>query len=683
MKEQIFPINCRGFIDVTKPPYNCDPTGKIDCTKVICQLVDDLLQRQIDGINNMLKKLEEHDGDVVFGFENRKINGVISVIFPEFCDPTPTIYFPNGTYLVSDTISYSHKNLQNFYTQGRAKGMELNRHIRFLGQSRENTIIKLQDSCKGFEFGQNRAVFNFIRAERSNVAMSNYIENLTIDTGKDNPGAVGLIFYGNNNGAVRSVTIKSGDGQGAIGLGVLNEIVSGCYVRDALVDGFDTGIKVTPTRNFTVFEDIHLKNQNLCGFEVQHTITSIRNLKSENKVTGLWVNGASAHVVLTDGEFISPVKTDMCGIRIDLGCAFLRNINTKNYAKAYSRFLDEECAPDGFVEEYSTHGRFSLYPEDKDAKTLNLPVEKFPDARPVEDLSKWVCAENFGAKGDGKTDDTKAIQNALNSGYPVVWLQPGNYCISAPITIPATVKHFHCMYSDFVLSENMINAKGEGVFIVEGDSEDPLVIEKILAWEQCHGHVRFIKHATARTLYLKDILTQTCAIYFNTVPGGKVFFENVGCTSGNVEYRYLPCVELHGQTAWGHLLNPERATIEVLNDGGSFWLMGFKTEGDGPVVDTRNGGYTEILGGIMSIGRNKLTPIINSTDSNVSAILATNSYTQLANYPVAVTDTRKGSPRHLFAHDLPYRIFPFTFIPLYTGYAGEPEEKKKELYDLY
>lgn len=106
-------------------------------------------------------------------------------------------------------------------------------------------------------------------------------------------------------------------------------------------------------------------------------------------------------------------------------------------------------------------------------------------------------------------------------------------------------------------------------------------------------------------------------------------------------------------------------------------------DGDGPVVDTRNGGYTEILGGIMSIGRNKLTPVVASTDSNVSAILATNSYTQLANYPVAVTDTRKGSPRHLFASSLPYRVFPFTFIPLYTGYAGQPEKKDKELYNLY
>ncbi len=682
MKEQIVPKNCRGFIDVTKPPYSLDNTGKTDCTQTLCKLLDDLLEVQIQGIKDMYKKLDEHDGDVVFGFENRKIDGVINVIFPEFCYPTPTIYFPNGTYLVSDTISYSHKNLQNHYLMGRPKGMELNRHIRFMGQSRENTIIKLQDNCKGFEFGQNRAVFNFIRAERSNIAMSNYIENLTIDVGKGNPGAIGLIFYGNNNGSVRSVTIKSQDKQGAIGLGVLNEIVSGCYVRDVLVEGFDTGIKVTPTRNFTVFEDITLKNQNIVGFEVQQTITSIRKLRSENRVPGLLLTGGSAHVVLTDGEFISENPTDMAAVRIDLGAAFLRNIHTKNYVKAYSRFLDEECAPDGYVKEYSTHGRFSLY-ENESTETLNLPVEDFPEARPVDDLSKWICAEDFGAKGDGITDDTKAIQDALNSGYPVVWLQPGRYYISQPIDIPATVEHFFCCYSDFVLSENMINNKGEGVFRIKGESEKPLVIEKILAWEQCHGHVRFFKHDTTRTLYLKDILTQTCAIYFNTVPGGKVFFENVACTSGNVDYRYLPCVELHGQTAWGHLLNPERATIEVLNDGGTFWLMGFKTEGDGPVVDTRNGGYTEILGGIMSIGRNKLTPIINVIDSNVSVILATNSYTQLANYPVAVTDTRKGSPRHLLAHQLPYRVYPFTFIPLYTGYAGKPETKGKELYDLY
>ena len=33
----------KGVIDVTKPPYNADNSGKTDCTQVLKQIVDDIL----------------------------------------------------------------------------------------------------------------------------------------------------------------------------------------------------------------------------------------------------------------------------------------------------------------------------------------------------------------------------------------------------------------------------------------------------------------------------------------------------------------------------------------------------------------------------------------------------------------------------------------------------------------
>lgn len=43
----------------------------------------------------------------------------------------------------------------------------------------------------------------------------------------------------------------------------------------------------------------------------------------------------------------------------------------------------------------------------------------------------------YGAKGDGTTDDTTAIQNAMNAAKPTgatVWFPPGTYLISSPLT---------------------------------------------------------------------------------------------------------------------------------------------------------------------------------------------------------------------------------------------------------
>src|SRR5699024_2117916 len=46
-----------------------------------------------------------------------------------------------------------------------------------------------------------------------------------------------------------------------------------------------------------------------------------------------------------------------------------------------------------------------------------------------------VSVRDFGAVGDGVTDDTAAIQAALDSGAPVVYAPPGVYAISDPVVV--------------------------------------------------------------------------------------------------------------------------------------------------------------------------------------------------------------------------------------------------------
>lgn len=49
-----------------------------------------------------------------------------------------------------------------------------------------------------------------------------------------------------------------------------------------------------------------------------------------------------------------------------------------------------------------------------------------------------VNARQFGAKGDGVTDDTTELQNALNSGYNV-YLPSGNYLVSETLNMPFNI----------------------------------------------------------------------------------------------------------------------------------------------------------------------------------------------------------------------------------------------------
>lgn len=59
-------------------------------------------------------------------------------------------------------------------------------------------------------------------------------------------------------------------------------------------------------------------------------------------------------------------------------------------------------------------------------------------------LREFVSVKDFGAIGDGVTDDTAAIQAALNSGATTVYFPEGTYNVSSPVMINSYTK----MYGD-------------------------------------------------------------------------------------------------------------------------------------------------------------------------------------------------------------------------------------------
>ena len=46
-----------------------------------------------------------------------------------------------------------------------------------------------------------------------------------------------------------------------------------------------------------------------------------------------------------------------------------------------------------------------------------------------------VNVRNFGAAGDGTTDDTEALQHALDAGNGVLHLSKGTYRITRPLVL--------------------------------------------------------------------------------------------------------------------------------------------------------------------------------------------------------------------------------------------------------
>ena len=154
---------------------------------------------------------------------------------------------------------------------------------------------------------------------------------------------------------------------------------------------------------------------------------------------------------------------------------------------------------------------------------------------------------------------------------------------------------------------------------------------------------------------LKDLEPCMACLYFNTVPGSRVFLDNIFLTTGTysqnrvlVRKNLLPVysrnipLELHGQTVIGRGVNLERADVALLNDGSAVLLDGFRTEGPGTAVKTVNGGKTEIHLFNAGIGskwaENPLFEVENAALSLTGALAC--GYNKDSEYNILVKDTQ-------------------------------------------
>lgn len=644
-------------IDLTAAPYFCDPTGREDCTAAIRRAFDDAMREdreQVLATNAYLRS----PGAKALSFEAQPERHVLA---PHV--PTPRVlYFPKGTYLVSDTLGYSFTDMLNSSRDHYA------RMIHIEGESREETVIRLADGAPGFDDPHGRPVLQILRGLKTAIAMQNTVENLTIDTGSGNPGAIGLDFFVNNTGALRDVTVRSGDGSGKAGVAITKWNSSCAFLQHVRVAGFEVGVSLPHHRLYSVMEDIEVAGQSCAGVHVGDHNVSIHRLRSLNRVPALVVTGSAAHVVAAD--IVAEGGSDTsAAVDIRAGTVFLRQI----VSQGYGRVVDHAGGfpvPGDLCAEWTSRPTFTLFP-DQSARSLNLPVEN-PPPRPggvLADLSELV--------GDGQTDDTDAIEAALNCGAPRLVFPPGNFLLSRPLRIPAHVCQIDFGFSSLSAGEGLKQMEDDGVFLV-GDGTEPLIIERLFTNVDFEGSQRLIVQDGVRTLVLRDLQTQNNPLYRNTVPGSKVFIENCACTCQ--DHEHLIPFAFTGQRVWARQLNPERARVQVLNDGGDLWVLGFKTENPSTAFHTRNGGRTEILGGIFNQLRQyhadgHHSPTIINDNSSVTVSASTTDWRFERSFEgpahVMVREIRGDEHMDLVWEVLPLRMNNLAGIPLYTGRIGE------------
>ena len=532
------------------------------------------------------------------------------------------IYLPNGTYLVSDRLNWP---------QGDRGGLHQKRTI-VQGQSQDGAVIKLQDSAPGYQDPDHPKAVIWT-GEAPAQRFRNAIRNLSVNTGSGNPGASGIQFIANNQGGIRNVKIISEDCQGKIGLDMsYTEEIGPLLVRGLHVDGFDIGIRTYWKTASVTFEDVTLKNQNVFGWENYGQMTFIRGLKSNNAVPALKnVKDNPSHVVLVDANLAGIGKASSKPAIWNQKSMYLRNLTTSGYETSVKHDDKGRGNEPGIsaseVEQWLSH----LNPKhlfDTREGSLNLPIEETPKVQ-WDALSEWATPLDFGGQPDDEVDDTKAIQAAIDSGATTVYLPNGNWRVEDEVKLRGNVQRF-------LGTEAQLAGSGT-IKLAEGTA--PVVVVERMEIEDGATFV----HDSERAWVLSSLQNPN---YTNTSTGtGDLFIDDVV---------FANPVVFRNQNVWARQLNQETNTqqtsddAKIINDGGSLWVLGLKTERPGTIVKTINGGRTEVLGAFLySTGGEKIDPAFINNQSAICLVgLAERSF---QDNPIQtwVRETRNGETRTL------------------------------------
>jgi hypothetical protein len=526
------------------------------------------------------------------------------------------LFFPAGTYLVADTLEW------------------VGCCLTLQGQGSAASIIRLKNAAPGF--GDPSTPKPVIRTPDGNMSFRQNIWDLGINTGSNNPGAVGIDWIASNSGAIRNVEIVAGDGRGLRGLDMTRSWPGPCLVKHLRVQGFDYGIHVATPEYAPTFEHITVEGQRVAGIFNDANSIMVRSLHSINGVPAIVTEKSYSSLVLLDAELTGGLP-GATAIRSE-GQLYARNVRASGYRAALQNGTRVMTGTQ--LAEYVSGEVQSLFEPNPPARSLNLPVAETP-AHHDASLSEWGLFEPryYG--------DTGGLQALLDSGKSTIAFPMGPYLAydERAVTVPAGVRRIVGFSS--VINSDSKGRNGGGIkFIVEGNSAEPLIIEQFgygVKVEQRGKRPVVLKHGNIRA--------------YTAQPGaGDLYLEDVELGSA----RFVP-----GQRVWARQFNNESEGPKIVNDGAALWILGLKTERAGTVIETVGGGKTELLGGLIYPSREVPASDVAfiSRDSSVSLIYSQNVYCQNCGYTTDVEETRGGSTRRLSAGEVGGRM------ALYVGYG--------------
>jgi hypothetical protein len=564
----------------------------------------------------------------------------------DYADQNRVLWLRNGVYHLSDTLEIGGN--QRFNT--------------LQGQSRDGTVLRLLPGL--VDFGNGVATpkpMLDIAPGSSADRFQNELYNLTLDTGTDNPSALGVRWISNNQGGIRRVRILSAQNTLGVGLQLNNGLNGPLLIKDVVVEGFRIGIQTGNAINSAILEHCTVRGQSFCGlYNVQQVVTARKLVSEQSLPIPAVINGDSLNsaghwfglLTLVDSEFTCTAVGGAAHAISSVGNVAAYRVAISGYANAaQARFANFTGLPaadvprsgpgiDRWLKSHATANTALLEARQFAENPMNmsgLEVLETPDV-PWDEPATWVNAADF-ATGDGVTDDSSALQAAVDSMKPgganfgkTTLVLPGgkSFLLTGTVEISGPVRRI-IGTKGRVLGNNGV---GRLRVVDGGESDAPLVrIERLNGFSS-----QFVlEHASKRTV----AVVNTTGVRCEGRGRGDFFVED--CVGGDHSFTHP------AQRIWARAFNAEGAGTKIVNDASTLWILGLKTEKYGTVLDTRNGGWSEVWGGL--IYRVDLTTDDAAAMFEISDAHATltgigeydGTVNQTRNYANLVTETRGGT----------------------------------------
>lgn len=461
------------------------------------------------------------------------------------------IYIPEGTYLIKDQIRFKD-------------GMK---RCLIIGEQRSKTILKLADNSPGFNDHSKPKAFIHTRAlnQQGEQNMCNFVYHITIEIGKGNPGAVGLNFHTSNTGMVRDVAIRATDpinNKGLQGIAFDDYWFGPGCARYVEVDGFTSGVYIGSAQNHTTLEHFTVSNCKTALFNGPNGV-SLRSLTVNNCDTVIKNAGplVALDISATGGKGANAIY--------NTGFLTLRNVSCTGYSAILQGVSGTK------LNEYVTPKANSLWAiSDPNYQMLNLPIENGPEIQYPQSASEWKVlpiSDNLST----------TMQQTIDAGAKYIFCQGGTFST----TVKLNNKVQYIMGLGVTICN--FNTGTNPVFRLESGTPPFCTVEFLHANYGSTATYAF-ELTSPRTLVIRSGTPN--ATNTQAAANGKVFIES--CGGYPVKFTKL--------NVWMRDINTEIGgdnKPNIVNDGGTMWIMGQKCEDYATKLSTLNGGYTELLGG--------------------------------------------------------------------------------------